>query len=215
MNDILEILKSNVKKDSHRGKAIFVFGPMGSGKTTYIINFIKKQYPNTTHLSVDSIFHLNYDRNLSIEGNYIESRNINNKFSNWLLENNYSFYTEGTGQNLDLIPWLNALKAKGYNIDMYFMETDLNTCLDRVHERNNKTKRKISDEKVIRAYNSLHGNKWGGSKKILEKYADISIYISLNRIPSTMLQTEDPLEISDNSLDENIHIHHNKDNTKK
>lgn len=158
---IIANITKNISQYSNNN-LIYVCGPMGSGKTTYIKKTILKKYPTYFPCFTDEYIPYFADNETDPRKLFKLCREVGIIVSDFLLENNISMIIEGTGIHMDTIEYFKNLKQKGYNITTYFIRTDLEICRTRVENRN-KIKdnlHKVLDEDVINYYNTL----WIGSK---------------------------------------------------
>lgn len=145
----------NENKDKYsKFKAVFIFGCMGAGKSTFIKKNFKDQI-DMVSVSIDEYFHELHTEDVSVEHTYLQCREIGKIFTDWLLENKISVISEGTGQHSDILDYLKRLQTSGYVISSYFLRTPLETCLNRVEERNKTTDRKVSQDSVKYAFKQL------------------------------------------------------------
>ena len=165
LNQLIASINENIDKYS-KSKVVFVFGCMGAGKSTFMEKNFKEQ-TDMVFVSIDDYFHELHTEDVSIEHTYLQCREIGILFTDWLLDNKISLLTEGTGQHSDILDYLKRLLASGYVISSYFLKTPLETCLERVKERNKMIDRKVSPESVKYAFKQL----WGCN---MVKIADLS-----------------------------------------
>lgn len=156
LNNLIMDVTNNIHNLSQMEIDI-VFGPMGSGKSTFIRNNLMD--PKKVHVSIDEYISDVYSEEYTVLDMYKRVRRIGTIFTDKLLELKVSMIIEGTGINDDIIQYLQRLKEADYRINIYIINTPLNICIKRVKERNKLTTRKISIDAVKNAYNGLHSNK--------------------------------------------------------
>lgn len=147
---IINKIKEN--KDKYSTKELsFVCGPMGSGKTTFILSkLLNNSHMKSYYSSIDEL--IPYFKKFEITDSrimYKLCRQVGIEVTDYLLENNISMIIEGTGINKDMYDYLLRVKEKGYHITTYFLKTDLNICRERVKIRNKHSQHKVMDEDVI------------------------------------------------------------------
>lgn len=150
-NILIEKYKSNYCTNQRQfyKDALFVLGPMGSGKTTFINNKIltHKVYKNYAYVDTDEIMEkLPGFNNMEVNRFYPLARQIAIKLTDWLLENQLSFVAEGTCvQYQELIDYMIRLKRHGYTIKVCKLAAvDLDLVLERAARR--KTRKMDSDQ---------------------------------------------------------------------
>lgn len=150
------IIKSIQKTKYSVNKCLFVCGPMGSGKSTFIkTNLVNHPIFGTYYYSsIDDLVPL-LDNRLDVRQKYLISREVGIIVTDYLLDNNISMIIEGTGVNHDMIDYLDRLRNKGYQIATYFLKTELEVCRDRVKDRNTKQVHQVLDEDVVSYYQKL------------------------------------------------------------
>ena len=154
-NLIADVMKNIHNLSTH--DIDIVFGPMGSGKSTFIRNNLMDQ--KKVHISIDEYISDIYSEEYTVTDIYKRVRRIGTLFTDKLLELGVSMIIEGTGINDDMFQYLQRLKDADYNINIYIVDTPLNICVKRVKERNKLTTRKISIDAVKNAHNILQKNK--------------------------------------------------------
>jgi predicted kinase/disulfide oxidoreductase YuzD len=71
---------------------------------------------------------------------------------------------------------VNDLQSMGYDVDMVFVDMDLETALQRVSKRNKTQKRQVSNKHIINTYNAIYGKgkyKSIGSTPLFKQYTKI------------------------------------------
>jgi Uncharacterized protein conserved in bacteria len=152
---------SSAKKQFYKD-ALFVLGPMGSGKTTIIKNKIQthKIYGKYAYVDTDEIMEqLPGFNKLQVNNFYPIARQIAIKLTDWLLDSHLSFVAEGTCvQYEELIDYMIRLKRKGYTIKVCKLNAvDLDLVLKRAANRETR-QMKLKDVKDI-YIQSNHGLK--------------------------------------------------------
>lgn len=142
------------KSKDNFNDALFVLGPMGSGKTTVIKSRImtNEKYEKYAYVDTDELMaHLpGFDEN-SIDLFYPIARRMAIELTDWLLEKQLSFVAEGTCVKYqELVDYMIRLKEKGYNINVCKIN---NFSLDLVlHRASNRVHRKVRPELVREIY---------------------------------------------------------------
>ncbi|XP_057295457.1 uncharacterized protein LOC130623927 [Hydractinia symbiolongicarpus] len=141
-------------------EAIFVLGPMGSGKTSTINNELKshKLYSKYAYVDTDEIMELLHGfKENSVDIFYPIARRIAIKLTDWLLEERISFVAEGTCvKHLELEEYMSRLKEKHYKIRV--KRIDGISCELAVQRSRNRSRRRLPDEVVKNIYiNSIEG----------------------------------------------------------
>lgn len=170
---LVENIKNNINAYSKREIDI-VFGPMGSGKST----FIRTNLLDAKKVSIsidDYIAYIRSDEKYTVMDMYKRARNIGSMFTDILLELKLSMIIEGTGINDDMFEYLQRLKDSNYNIRIYILNTPLDICIQRVKSRNKLITRKISIDTVKDAYERLQKN-----LEKFRKYADEYCIVNVN-----------------------------------
>ena len=141
-NNLIEKYKSNYSLNSKQfyKDALFVLGPMGSGKTTFINNQIltHKIYGKYAYVDTDEIMEkLPGFSKVEVNKFYPLARQIAIKLTDWLLENQLSFVAEGTCvQYQELIDYMIRLKRQGYTIKVCKLtQIELDLVLHRAAQR--------------------------------------------------------------------------------
>lgn len=153
-----------------KNKAIFVFGSMGAGKTTFIKNNLKKD--NVILLAIDEyIKDLKKNNNeYNNEDLYFRAREIGGRFAEYLVEKKISVIVEGCGYRDDIFDYIDNLKSKGMKIKGYFIKTSLETAINRIKYRNSISDRKISIKSTIDAYDILWNKNFNKLIKNMDDY---------------------------------------------
>lgn len=155
INEVTQIVITKLnKKHFSSNQIIFVCGPMGSGKTTYIKHNLLKSKKYYYH-NIDELIPYFLDMESDPRKMYQLCRSVGIKITDYLLENNISMIIEGTGRNMEIVDYLKRLKQNGYNVKTIFIKTSLETCRDRIKIRNKKQDHQVLDEDVIEYYNIL------------------------------------------------------------
>jgi predicted kinase len=173
INEVTQIVINKVIKEHFSSnKIIFVCGPMGSGKTTYIKHNLLQSKMYYYH-SIDELIPYFIDIESDPRKMYQLCRSVGIKVTDFLLEKNISMIIEGTGKNMDMVDYLKRLKQSGYNIRTIFITTDLKTCRERVKIRNTQQKHQVLDEDIIEYYKILWDQDKNMSKIISEVSNDV------------------------------------------
>jgi predicted ABC-type ATPase len=163
MKHIINQTADNIIKDIDINKyskksLIFVCGPMGSGKSTYINDKFKNH--DAYYCNIDKWVHYFIPYENEPGKLYSLCRKVGIIVTDYLLEQNISMILEGTGINLDTIEYLKRLKNADYKINTYFLVTDIETCRNRVIKRNVNNLHIVDDKDVINAHRILYGQNY-------------------------------------------------------
>lgn len=148
-------------------KLLFICGPMGSGKTTFIKNQLINHEPesNSYYYSsidelIDNFTHLENDPRKLFQ----LCRKVGIIITDYLLKHKVSMILEGTGIHMDTIDYFKQLKKSGYEINTYFIKTELELCRQRVKKRNliKENTHIVLDEDVVKYYKLLWNNTENG-----------------------------------------------------
>jgi predicted kinase len=170
--DEIKYINANIDKYS-RNNIVYVCGPMGSGKSTYIKHKLVRCGINAYYSSIDELQHYFVNETTHPQELYQLCRKVGIIVTDYLLENNISMVIEGTGINMDMVEYLQRLKLSGYKIKTIFLKTSLETCLTRVSKRNETDAHKVILSDIEKYYNIL----WNGSmekEKMETQYVNIS-----------------------------------------
>lgn len=141
------------RNDPHTHKAVFMIGGPGSGKT-----YISKALLGGTGLRAANVDHFyEYLRDKEgIRGKgyeddlYKYSGNLTQKRMDTFLRGRLGLIVDGTGRNIDRLERIKRdLEKLGYDIIAVFVNTELNTALD----RNDSRQRRV-DPKLLRQMHS-------------------------------------------------------------
>lgn len=137
---------------------IFVLGPMGSGKSTIIQNYIKTdvKYSSSPFIDTDEIMSHLPDFTLStIYKNFPLARKVSILLTEWLFVDGISFIAEGTCVYWQtLLRFMKEMKENGYSIEVLFVKKPLEIVLKQAANRD----RKVPSEIVSDIYHkSLYG----------------------------------------------------------
>lgn len=160
--------KNILAKTKHYYEAIFVLGPMCSGKTKTIHEFkCSNEYKKFAYIDTDEIMEgLNGYDHKKVDIFYPSARKVSIHLTDWLLDERMSFIAEGTCVLYDeLEDYIVRLKEKGYDIKV--MKID-DVALDVVVDRSEKRFRYVAPE-VIK---DIYINSQIGLKKLWEKNED-------------------------------------------
>lgn len=139
-------------------RCVFVCGPMGSGKTTFIKDtLLPNEKLKAYYSSIDEL--TKYFPDSDSKSSYQLTREVGIITTDFLLDNKVSMIIEGTGVNSDMIEYLERLKKEDYHISTYFLKTDLKMCLDRVSKRNKRQERQVLPDDIHDYWNKLWGDK--------------------------------------------------------
>ena len=162
-NQLIEKYKTYYRRSGsvqYYKDALFVLGPMGSGKTTFIQNKIlsHKMYGKYAYVDTDEIMEqLPGFSKMEVNKFYPRARQIAIILTDWLLENQLSFVAEGTCvQYEELIDYMIRLKRKGYTIKVCKLnQVELDLVLKRAA---NREARKMAMNEVKEIFiQSKHG----------------------------------------------------------
>lgn len=133
----------------------YVCGPMGSGKSSFTENkLLKKDDMKAYHCNIDK--YIDYFNDTDSYTLYTMCRKVGIIVTDYLLDNQISMVIEGIGVNKDTVEFLKKARQNNYTVSTYFMMIDLETCRERVKNRNTKGRHKVTDENVVKAYNILY-----------------------------------------------------------
>ena len=160
-----------IKKGNYsRFQLHYVCGPMGSGKSSYTDNVLLKKYDiKAYHCNIDK--YICYFDDADSYTLYTLCRKVGIIVTDYLLDNRISMIIEGIGVNKDTVEFLKKARQSDYTVNTYFMMIDMETCRERVKNRNNKGRHKVTDENVIKAYNILYGDD-SEMKEMIEPESD-------------------------------------------
>ena len=154
-HDLINKYKSSYCSNSKQfyKDALFVLGPMGSGKTTFINNKIltHKLYGNYAYVDTDEIMEkLPGFSKIEVNKFYPLARQIAIKLTDWLLDNQLSFVAEGTCvQYQELIDYMIRLKRQGYSIKVCKLtKIELDLVLQRASQRKSRKMELIEVEDI-------------------------------------------------------------------
>lgn len=152
-SSLQSVLRENLLADiekmetSARKTALFVLGPPGAGKTSYIGTHLTQ----CLHVRVptDDYFDMLYEEGDDVNEVYSQARAIAVDVTDSLLARGVSMMMEGTGSHPDIIDFMKRLSEAGYSIVTIFLPAELPLCVARVMARNETSKRHMSIETVI------------------------------------------------------------------
>lgn len=137
--EIMEHWKRSLKPNQKLFEALFVLGPMGSGKSTFIANLMRNhsEYASYAYVDTDEIMQFldgyNYQ---TLEQYYPIARKIAILLTDWLLEQRISFIAEGTCVKFEeLQAYIIRLRESGYTVKVCKIEEALDICISRVRNR--------------------------------------------------------------------------------
>jgi len=135
----------------NKGKAItwFVLGPIGAGKTTYIKNVILKKY-DLDFICTDEII-----KDKGFE-KYEDVIQYVRDLTQYKVDNNISFISEGTGQHEGLYEWFDTY-SKDPNKELRI--TYLDVKLEEALLGNSSRTRQLDNEVVTKVYHGSRKNK--------------------------------------------------------
>ena len=151
--------KQNYVLTQNQCEAVFVLGPMGAGKTTFIRErlLIHKKYSQYSYVDTDEIMEF-FDgySGANVEQFYPIARQVAIYLTDWLLEEKISFIAEGTCvKYFELQDYILRLKSKGYVIKVCQIQCPtLEVCLHQASKRD----RLIPEDTIREVY---HGTKYG------------------------------------------------------
>ena len=165
---ILEVIQSDVQEgvnDPAIFKAIFLAGGPGSGKT-YVTRNMGLDAMGLKLINSDVAFEkfmanaqlpTDAETIMSPQGQEIRDRakSITKRKTALHMQNRLGLVLDGTGKDYDKITnQANALRTIGYDVAMVFVNTDLQTAL----ERNTKRNRSLPQDDVKRMWNEVQEN---------------------------------------------------------
>ena len=162
----------------YRFDAIFILGPMGTGKTTVINNEFKNHpiFGNYAYVDTDEIMGMlqGFASNKVVEY-YPIARNIAIRLTDWILEQKISFVAEGTCvKYMELIDYMHRLKSVGYQVRVKRLpRVPLETVVERAKLRKNR----IVPDHVVRA---IHEGSNLGVEKLYEFNKKASIFVDMD-----------------------------------
>lgn len=168
---LIEQIENNIDK-YQKNNVIFVFGSIGSGKSTFIQQNLLQN--SVVHVSIDDYYSDLYEKEYSIYDLHKQCRHIGIQFTDWLLDHNVSMLIEGTGQNDDIFQFMIRLKEKGFVITSYFLHVPLELCQKRVMNRNKSTELKIPLVSVEKSH-KLFSQNYEKIKEHSDKYHDVTV----------------------------------------
>lgn len=155
---VLDRVENDWKRKLHnikdRGRAIFVLGPMGAGKSTTIEHYFKNHplFKSFAYVDTDEIMGaIDAFTADKVDVYYPLARKIAISLTDWILAENLSFVAEGTCVKYkELIEYMERLKATGYEIHVNCLPpVPLDEILQRSKHRKNRI---ISDDVVASIY---------------------------------------------------------------
>ncbi|XP_065672962.1 uncharacterized protein LOC124809034 isoform X1 [Hydra vulgaris] len=177
VEDVLERWKQKYLIKKQYFEAVFVLGPMGSGKTTIIKRDFKKyeQYQHFSYVDTDEIMELiDGFQPDKVDTFYPTARIISIKLTDWLLDENISFVTEGTCvKHKELEEYMIRLKEKGYKIKVRRVPS---VPLDLVLQRVKNRKSRYIAEDVIK---DIYFNSEIGINKLFHSNKEKNIFEEL------------------------------------
>lgn len=146
---------------------IIIAGPNGSGKTTFANDFLvsyKAKFLNADDIAKE-LSPDNFDK-VRITAGKIFLKNLRN-----LINQNRSFVIESTLAGNYLLPVINHVKLKGYNVVIIyiFLENE-DVAIKRIEERVLKGGHSVPKEDVIRRFGRSKSNFWNIYKNITDSW---------------------------------------------
>lgn len=141
--------------DPHIFKAVFMAGSPGAGKST----IAKKLFSHTglRILDVDKFYQMYKDKNLEIDyEKFFDKAKLQKR--NYL-KGRLGLLFDGTARRLSVTLNSNKiLKKLGYDTAMIFVNTDLETAVHRIRQRQEETGRSIDDESITDYWQMVQSN---------------------------------------------------------
>ena len=153
-NELIRNFKSQFLQTDQHYEAVFILGPMGSGKTRVINKEFRlhEVYGKYVYVDTDEIMEqLNGFHEKLVDIYYPSARKIAIHLTDWLLDKGLSFIAEGTCvKYLELEDYMIRLKEKGYKVKVKRIpHISLELTLQRVRNRKGRF---VSDEVVKKIY---------------------------------------------------------------
>jgi shikimate kinase len=158
--------------DPHIFKAVFMAGSPGAGKSTVAAKLLSHTGLKVIDVDKFEDFYRKTGRiSQASDEDYSKFKNLASKQLKTYVDGRLGLIVDGTARNItaNIIPTKEFLERLGYDTLMLFVNTDLQTSLDRAETRGQTTGRKI-DPKLVEDYwklvqsnlgklqNIFHGN---------------------------------------------------------
>lgn len=155
-NDLYKPISEGVH-DPHIFKAIFTAGAPGSGKSTVSHKVTAGSGLKT--VDIDKFWHLFHRKNQASDAHYEKYWELAQKQKQNYLDGRLGVIIDGTGRVVDRIVKIkNRLDELGYDSLMIFVNTDLETAIQRALIRGEKTGRKMTPAFIKSYYEQVQNN---------------------------------------------------------
>jgi predicted ABC-type ATPase len=139
-------IASTNKRPSSAKQAVFVVGPLASGKSTYI----------RTHMTVEKrkelgLYYFDQDQFHNPRFGYEYTRALAVRVTDLMLANGRSMLLESTGAHEDVLEFMDRLKRVGYSISLVVIQSSSEEqILKQLAERNALNKSRVISAEVVR-----------------------------------------------------------------
>ena len=155
-------------------KAIFLAGGPGSGKSTAIRKMVFPDRYGLKTVNVDTLFELflkKADASMDMTGGsskersermkaFNRARSLTKKQQQNFIDGRLGLVIDGTGGSLGVInKQKKQLEDLGYDTFMIFVDTTLDTAIDRNIKRGEKGGRRLRDKDLVRSWSAVNKNK--------------------------------------------------------
>jgi cytidylate kinase len=155
-------------------KAIFLAGGPGSGKSTAVRKMVFPERYGLKNVNVDTLFEMflkKADTSMDMTGGSSEERSermrafnrargLTKKQQMNFIDGRLGMVIDGTGGSFGVInKQKKQLEDLGYDTFMIFVDTTLDTAVDRNIKRGEKGGRRLRDKDLVRSWNAVNKNK--------------------------------------------------------
>ena len=155
-------------------KAVFLSGGPGSGKSTVVRKMVLPGRYGLKSVNVDTLFELflkKSDSSMDMTGGsskersermkaFNRARSLTKKQQENFIDGRLGLVIDGTGGSFGVIrKQKKQLEDLGYDTFMVFVDTTLDTAIDRNTKRGEKGGRRLQDKDLMRSWNAVNKNK--------------------------------------------------------